>query len=147
MEARAESIVRSSIRPVPRDRAMDDAVRAADLVFELVDSGLYEDARAVKLLEAEALLEAGDLTAAERSARAAADLGAGNGEANRARRVPLIATELHTRVVAARTRPRPRPAVIRDSRTSVAGSMNSPPIRRSSAPRTCSPRPPCTASN
>jgi tetratricopeptide (TPR) repeat protein len=102
MEARAESIVRTSLRPVPRDRAMDDAERAADLVFELVDSGLYEDARAVKLLEAEALLEAGDLTAAERSARGAADLGAGNGEANRVRRVPLIATELHTRVVAAR---------------------------------------------
>jgi len=125
---------------------MDDAVRATDLVNELVDSGLYEDARAVKLLEAEALLEAGSITAAEESARAAADLGAGNGQANRARRVPLIATELHTRVVAARIDLAPvggRPG----SRTSVVGSMNWPPIRRNSAPRTCNPRPPCTASN
>ena len=102
MEARAESIVRSSIRPLPRHRARDDAGRAGALVDELVDSGLYEDARAVKLLEAEALLEAGDIKGAELSARAAADLGAGNGPSNRARRVPLIATELQTRVVAAR---------------------------------------------
>jgi len=102
MEARAESIVRSATRPASRHRATQDAERAAELVLELVDSGLYEDARAVKLLEAEALLEAGDIPAAERSAVAAADLGAGNGEINRARRVPLIATELQTRVVAAR---------------------------------------------
>ena len=102
MEARAEAIVRASIRPLPRRRARDDAERAHALVDELVDSGLYEDARAVKLLESEALLEAGDISGAEHSAQAAADLGAGNGPSNRARRVPLIATELHTRVVAAR---------------------------------------------
>ena len=57
----------------------------------------------MRLLQAEALLEAGDLPAAE----TAAERGCRSGRRQRSgrigrRRVPLIATELHTRVVAAR---------------------------------------------
>lgn len=102
MEARAEAVVRAGIRPLPRQQARRDAALADALAGDLMLAGQQEDARAVRLLQADALLEAGDPSAAATAASAAAALGAGNGRANRARRVPLIATELHTQVVAAR---------------------------------------------
>jgi tetratricopeptide (TPR) repeat protein len=102
MEVRAEANVRAAIRPLPRRQALQDASAADALVTDLLTAGQQEDARAVRLLQAEALLQAGDLPAAETAAEAAAGLGAGNGSANRAARVPLIATELHTQVIAAR---------------------------------------------
>ncbi len=102
MEARAEAIVRGGIRPIPRLQARRDAALADVLADDLMLAGQQEDARAVRLLQAEALLESGDLPAAALAAGTASALGAGNGPCNRARRVPMIATELHTQVVAAR---------------------------------------------
>lgn len=102
MQARAEAVVRAGTRPLPRRQARRDAVLADELAADLILAGQPEDARAVRLLQADALLEAGDLPAAAEAANTASALGAIDGPTNRARRVPLIATELHTEVVAAR---------------------------------------------
>ncbi|HET8970766.1 MAG TPA: hypothetical protein VFN19_06895, partial [Candidatus Nanopelagicales bacterium] len=112
METRAEGQVRAGLRPPSRRRALQGAETADILARNLTDTGMPEDARAVRLLQAQALLEAGDLAGAEQAAAAASDLGmtearAGRtgdapGASRRAPRVPLIATELHTRVVNAR---------------------------------------------
>jgi tetratricopeptide (TPR) repeat protein len=105
MQARAESLVRGTVGSRSRQLAKRDARRCARVAADLVAAGLLEDARAVRLLEAEALLEAGEIDAAEAAATGAARLGAGDGVGDGgggAARVPLIATELHTRVVAAR---------------------------------------------
>jgi len=109
MEARAGAIVRAETRPpMPvrqrRRRAAQDAVNAASLSAELSDAGLTEDAREVRLLEAEAMLELGDIDAAAAAMTAASGVG-GSGSGSRekrAERVPSIATELHIRVVGAR---------------------------------------------
>lgn len=108
MEIRAEGQVRAGQRAPSRRRARQGAELADGLARTLAAAGLREDARAVRLLQAQALLEAGDVDAAERSAADAAELGAparATGPAMQRRRpprVPLIATELHTRVVDAR---------------------------------------------
>jgi len=102
MEVRAEANVRAATRPLPIRQARLDAAAADELAVDLLAAGQQEDARAVRLLQAEALLQAGDVPAAEAAAATAAELGAGNGAANRPARVPLIATELHTQVIAAR---------------------------------------------
>jgi tetratricopeptide (TPR) repeat protein len=112
METRAEGQVRAGLRPPSRRRALAGAEIAGTLARQLTDTGLPEDARAVRLLQAQALLEAGDLAGAEQAAAAASDLGTtearsgrtgdASGASRRAPRVPLIATELHTRVVNAR---------------------------------------------
>ncbi len=113
-EARAQRQVRAALRSPSRQRARQDAQSAAALADTLTDAGLREDARVVRLLQAQALLEAGDVDGAEDAAAAAAELGgsdrspigaaAGRRPGRRAGqpRVPLIATELHTRVVHAR---------------------------------------------
>lgn len=104
MEIRADRQVRVGRRSASPGRARQDADRADELAGTLTAAGLREDARAVRLLQAQALLEAGDVDAADRAAAAAAALGARDPGAGRRRapRVPLIATELHTRVVEAR---------------------------------------------
>lgn len=104
MEVRADRQVRTAVRSASGRRARLDAERADQLADTLVAAGLREDARAVRLLQAQALLEAGDVDAADRAAAAAAALGAGGTGSGRRRppQVPLIATELHTRVVDAR---------------------------------------------
>jgi len=107
MEARAEAVVRAETRPpLPvrqrRRRAAQDAVNAAALSTELSEAGLAEDAREVRLLEAEAMLELGDLDAAAAAMAAASGFSAGGNRGKRTERVPSIATELHTRVVGAR---------------------------------------------
>ena len=66
-----------AIRPLPRLQAGRDAVAADALAQDLTHAGHHEDARAVRLLQAEALLESGDLHAAEAAAAVAAALGAG----------------------------------------------------------------------
>lgn len=101
MEVRADRQVRTAVRSASGRRARLDAERADQLADTLAAAGLREDARAVRLLQAQALLEAGDVDAADRAAAAAAALGAGSGR-RRPPQVPLIATELHTRVVDAR---------------------------------------------
>ena len=97
METRAEGQVRAGLRPPSRRRAQQGARLADALAGSLAATGLWEDARAVRLLQAQALLEAGDVDGAECAAAAAA----GSGRPDQPR-VPLIATELHTRVVDAR---------------------------------------------
>ena len=97
METRAEGQVRAGLRPPSRRRAQQGARLADALAGSLAATGLWEDARAVRLLQAQALLEAGDVDGAEWAAAAAA----GSGRPDQPR-VPLIATELHTRVVDAR---------------------------------------------
>lgn len=105
METRAQAQARAGRRPP--SRAREDAEAAETLAGTLLENGMAEDARAVRLLQAQALLEAGDLAGAERIAAVAAELGGSatrtTTRAGRSRpRVPLIATELHTRVVNAR---------------------------------------------
>lgn len=105
MEARAEAVVRAENRsplPARQRRAQRDAVKAAILSAELIDAGLPEDAREARLLEADAMLELGDLEAAAAAMTAASGLGSGGSRGKRSERVPTIATELHTRVVGAR---------------------------------------------
>ncbi|HEY5882080.1 MAG TPA: CHAT domain-containing protein [Nakamurella sp.] len=111
METRAESQVRAGLRPPSRRRARRGAELADALARTLADAGKPEDARAVRLLQAQALLEAGDLDGAEQAvaiASGAGTAGAGptgsapGGSRARAPRLPPIATELHTRVVNAR---------------------------------------------
>ena len=101
MQTRAESLVLGAPGSESRKLARRHAARCAGVAGELATAGLLEDARAVRLLQAQALLEAGDIPAAEDAAALATRLGAGAGGGG-APRVPLIATELHTRVVAAR---------------------------------------------
>ncbi len=104
MEARAEAALRASLRPPSRRRAQQGADAADELARSLIGAGLREDARVVRLLQAQALIEAGDVAGAEGAAAAAAELGESvvEGAGRRHPRVPLIATELHTRVVDAR---------------------------------------------
>jgi len=109
MEIRADGQVRAARRTRSPGRARQGAELAERLAGTLVDAGLREDARTVRLLQAQALLEAGDVDAAERAAASAAELGdparEPSADTRRRRhppRVPLIATELHTRVVDAR---------------------------------------------
>lgn len=109
MEIRADGQVRAAQRTRARGRARRDAEVADRLAGTLAGAGLREDARAVRLLQAQALLEAGDVDAAERAAADAAELGepsrepaAAQRRGRRPPRVPLIATELHTKVVDAR---------------------------------------------
>lgn len=106
MEARAERQVRAGLRPPSRRRAQLDAQLADALATTLAETGLWEDARAVRLLQAQALLEAADVAGAEGAAALASELGAedaGNGGSGRRQpRLPSIATELHIRVVNAR---------------------------------------------
>jgi len=108
MELRADSQVRAARRTPAGGRARQGAELADRLAGTLADAGLQEDARAVRLLQAQALLEAGDVDGAERVAADAAALGdparepAAGARRRRPPRVPLIATELHTRVVNAR---------------------------------------------
>ncbi len=101
MAARAEAEVRAAMRPLPRARARRDAAEADKLAADLVSSGLLDDARTVRLLQSQALLHAGDVLGAQEAATVASELAA-PGWQSRRRRVPLIGTELHTAVVAAR---------------------------------------------
>lgn len=106
METRAQAQVRAGRRPPSPRRARADAELADALARTLLDNGMVEDARAVRLLQAQALLEVGDLAGAEQAAGLAAELGRATTRVGRSRsrapRLPLIATELHTRVVNAR---------------------------------------------
>ncbi len=100
LEARAEAMVRGALRPAPKRLATSDARRADRLASDLAAAGLREDSRTVRLLQAQALLDAGDPAAATIAADTAADLGA-TGTAG-AGQLTTLATDLQTRVVAAR---------------------------------------------
>lgn len=109
MEIRAEGQARAARRNPSRRQARQDADLAGALARTLVEAGLREDARAVRLLQAQALLEADEVDQAEQAAAEAAELGdpaaeptTGPLRRRRPPRVPLIATELHTKVVDAR---------------------------------------------
>ena len=126
------------------------AERADRLAGELIDAGLTEDAREVRLLQAEALLEAGDVDAAERGRR-------GCGRARRpGLRAPAAAGEGVRAGAVDRDRiahpgggratgAGPGPAVVGVCCRSGAGWTIWPPTRPGSAPRTCSRHPRCTA--
>ncbi len=100
LEARAEAMVRGALRPVSKRLATSDAHRADQLATDLATAGLREDSRTVRLLQAQALLEAGDSAGARAAADTAAELG--GRAANGAGHLTTIATDLQTRVVAAR---------------------------------------------
>ncbi len=78
-----------------RARARRDALNSADLAQRLMAADMTDDARVARLLQAQALLEAGDLAAAARAADAAST-------GDRFRTAVPLATRLHTRLVAGR---------------------------------------------
>ncbi len=97
MQARADALDRVVTRSRDGRRARADAARAAALAADLTATGLREDARAARVLEADAQLSAGHLADAEEA------LDRARSEATtRAAVVPTVATELHSRLVAAR---------------------------------------------
>ena len=98
MQARADALDRVVSRIRDRRRARADAARAATLADDLAAAGLVEDARAARVLEADARLAAGDLDQAEQTLARARSESAAQFVA-----VPTVATELHGRLVAART--------------------------------------------
>ena len=98
MHARADALDRVVSRIRDRRRARADAARAATLADDLAATGLVEDARAARVLEADARLAAGDLDQAEQTLARARSESAAQFVA-----VPTVATELHGRLVAART--------------------------------------------
>ena len=81
--------------------ATSDARRADRAGDDLATAGLREDARTVRLLQAQALLEAGDSAGAS-SRLPAPRPNSAVGPANGAGHLTTIATDLQTRVVAAR---------------------------------------------
>jgi tetratricopeptide (TPR) repeat protein len=78
-----------------RAKARRDALNSEDLAQRLLTANMPEDARVALLLQAQALLDAGDPPAASRAAAAASI-------ADGARTAVPLATRLHTRLVAGR---------------------------------------------
>lgn len=96
LELRADAMIRQRRPPPasgrrPSGRPGSDADRAARLASGLTETGLPEDAAVARLLQAEALLDAGDPAAASTAA-----------QQDFAGSTPSLATRLHTRLVAAR---------------------------------------------
>src|SRR5664279_265314 len=100
MEVRADAQERMTARKSRARRAITDATRAAQVADDLEQAGLSDEARAVRLMQAEALLEADDLAGAQAAAKAAGVVT--NPRARGHRRAPTLATEMHGRLVAAR---------------------------------------------
>ncbi len=100
MEVRADAQERESSRTSGARRATADAGRASHVAADLDEAGLADEARAVRLMQADALLEAGDLAAARSVAEAAGVVT--SPRAHWSGRIPTLATEMHSRLVAAR---------------------------------------------
>ena len=100
MEVRADAQERMTTRKSRARRAITDASRAAQVADALEQAGLSDEARAVRLMQADALLEADDLAGAQAAAKAAGVVT--NPRARGHRRAPTLATEMHGRLVAAR---------------------------------------------
>ncbi len=95
LEERAGPLLRRSAPSIPRARALGDAQRVGALADRLVAAGSSDGAREARLLESEALLDAGDLSAARTAVAAASAL-------KTSRTVPRLSTRLHTRLVEGR---------------------------------------------
>lgn len=93
LEQRAAGLARR--REPSVGRAKRDAASSGELAMRLLASDLVDDARVARLLQAEALLDAGDISAAERA------LGAASG-INRSISSTGLSVKLHTRLVASR---------------------------------------------
>ena len=100
LEVRADSRERAALRRPGGRQARVDADRASALAADLAEAGLHDDARAVRLMQADALLDAGDVVAAQAAADAAGVVSGSH--ARWTRRIPTMATEMHSRLVAAR---------------------------------------------
>ena len=99
MQARADALVRAKDAP-GRRRAVRRAAAADRLADDLMTVGLADEARTVRLLQAQSLLDVGAIDDAACAVDLAAALAAGKDR--RGQRLPSIATELQTHVVAAR---------------------------------------------
>jgi len=101
MEVRADAQERVTSRRSVARRAIIDAARAEQVAADLERAGLADDARAARLLQTDALLEANDLAGARAAATAAGVDGNPRG-ARGDRRAPTLAIEMHSHLVAAR---------------------------------------------
>ncbi len=100
MEVRADAQERSTRRRSATRRAVTDAARAAQVAADLERAGVTDEARAARLMQTDALLEAGDLAGAHAAAAAAGVVTTSRSRGHR--RAPTLAVEMHSRLVAAR---------------------------------------------